>query len=81
MTYRVPLELVTRVNGAYNDGCTTLTNSTYHVRIVENTRSYEVRNGGSIPSRDAKQTPLCKLSVSTYTNLTKEIDMKRSAKR
>ena len=27
MAYRVPLELVTRVNGAYNDGSTTLTNS------------------------------------------------------
>jgi hypothetical protein len=27
VTYRVPLELVTRVNGSYNDGGTTLTNS------------------------------------------------------
>ena len=25
----------------------------YHCRIVENTRSYEVRNGGSIPSGGA----------------------------
>ena len=26
VTYRVPLELVTRVNGSYNDGGTSLTN-------------------------------------------------------
>jgi len=28
VTYRVPLEFITRVNGCYNDGATTLTNST-----------------------------------------------------
>ena len=28
VTYRVPLEFITRVNGSYNDGGTTLTNLT-----------------------------------------------------
>ncbi len=50
VAYRVPLEFITRVNGSYNDGGTTLTNSTCDCRIVENTQSYEVWNGGSIPS-------------------------------
>ena len=68
MTYRVPLEFITRVNGCYNDGATTLTNLIYRVRIVENTQSYEVWNGGSIPSRDAKQTPA--LSDCAVNNLT-----------
>ena len=30
VTYRVPLEFITRVNGSYNDGGTTLTNSICH---------------------------------------------------
>ena len=52
VTYRVLSGFITRVNGAYNDGGTTYKFILYHCRIVENTRSYEVRNGGSIPSSD-----------------------------
>ena len=49
--YRVPAGLITRVNGCYNDGATTLTNSTCVCSIMDNTLGYELSNGGSIPSR------------------------------
>ena len=82
MTYRVLLEFITRVNGSYNDGGTTLTNSICVRRIVENTQSYEVWNGGSIPSGRTKKQLTTTAKGCIITFLTQRgNDMKRSGKR
>ena len=61
VAYRVLLEFITQVNGSYNDGGTTLTNSTCVCSIMDNTLGYELSNGGSIPSRRTNFSP-CILS-------------------
>ena len=50
-------------------GTQLLTNSICGCRIVENTQSYEVWNGGSIPSSRTKQTPPCRLCVNNLAQI------------
>ena len=54
VTYRVPAGLITRVNGCYNDGATTLTNSIFPSSVAVAQKTVNLLVGGSIPPWGAK---------------------------
>ncbi len=63
MTYRVPLELVTRVNGAYNDGCTTYKFNTVGVWCNGNTTDFDSVVPGSSPGMPAKHSGFGEMDI------------------
>jgi hypothetical protein len=54
VTYRVLLEFITRVNGSYNDGGTTLTNLIWADSDNGSTGRLQRFSRGSIPRRSTK---------------------------